>query len=125
MADLLDARGVGPERVAFVWSDTQGCEADVIESGSPLWAAGVPLFAEFDPGTWGDANGAEALLAAAATRFAGFIAAATLIAYAAAQPRPMAELAAFCRTLGPEGGDVLLLPEGFGLAPGSGRTARA
>ena len=44
LAELLGAHDVAPPRVAFVWSDTQGCEAEVIESGLPLWTAGVPLF---------------------------------------------------------------------------------
>ncbi len=67
--ELVDAQGISPERVAFVWSNTQGCEAEVIESGRSLWAAGVPLFAEFDPKVWGGSNGAATLLAAAAARF--------------------------------------------------------
>lgn len=110
--ELLDANAVGPERVAFVWSDTQGCETDVIETGRRLWAAGVPLFAEFDPQTWDRADGAEALLAAATACFGGFIAAEILIAHAAAVTRPIAELADFCRTIGAGGSDVLLLPAG-------------
>jgi FkbM family methyltransferase len=111
--DLLDSHGIAPDRIAFVWSDTQGCEAEVIESGGPLWAAGVPLFAEFDPTVWGGSNSATALLAAATARFAGFIPAKTLIADAAAKPRLIAELADFMRTIDPEGTDVLLLPKTF------------
>ena len=113
LGDLLDAHGVAPECVAFVWSDTQGCEAEVIESGRPLWATGVPLFAEFDPTTWGGPSDAEALLAAATARFAGFIPAETLIAEVAVTPQPIARLAGFSRTIGPEGTDVLLLPQTF------------
>jgi FkbM family methyltransferase len=110
---LLDVHGIAPDRVAFVWSDTQGCEVDVIESGGCLWAAGVPLFAEFDPTVWGSSNDVAALLAAATARFAGFIPAKTLIEDAAATSRPIAELADFARTIGPEGTDVLLLPKKF------------
>ena len=36
LAELLDAHGIAAERVAFVWSDTQGCEAEVMESGARL-----------------------------------------------------------------------------------------
>jgi FkbM family methyltransferase len=108
---LLDVHDVAPERVAFVWSDTQGCEAEVIETGRRLWAVGVPLFAEFDPRTWDKTNGARALLAAATECFAGFIAAETLTAGAADKADPITELADFCRAMGPEGSDVLLLPE--------------
>lgn len=49
LSSILAAEGIGPERVAFVWSDTQGCEADIIESGSLCWEAGAPLFAEVWP----------------------------------------------------------------------------
>jgi FkbM family methyltransferase len=111
LAEVINAHGVAPERVAFVWSDTQGCEADVIEPGQALWAAGVPLFVEFAPQTFPD--GAEALVAAATTLFSGFIAAKTLLTDVAAEARPITGLAAFCRALGPSGGDALLLPEGF------------
>ena len=107
--------GIAPNRVAFVWSDTQGCETEVIETGRSLWAAGVPLFAEFDPTVWGGSNGAGTLIAAAAACFAGFIPAQSLIVDASAVPRPIAELAAFSRTIDPEGTDVLLLPDTFDL----------
>jgi FkbM family methyltransferase len=110
LAKLLDLHGVAPERVAFVWSDTQGCEADVMETGPSLWAAGVPLFAELDPKTWRGSSGLEAILAAAAKYFSGFIAAETLIADADPEIRPVAELAAYCRALGTGISDVLLLP---------------
>lgn len=106
---LLDAHGIAPERVAFVWSDTQGCEADVIVSGGRLWAAGAPLFAELDPRSWGP-DGAARLVAAAGAHFQGFVLAEALIRDGAAAPRPIAGLGAVCRTLGPEGGDALLLP---------------
>jgi FkbM family methyltransferase len=115
LADLLDGHGIAPDRVAFVWSATQGCEEEVIESGRTLWAVAVPLFAEFDPRTWGGPKGAAALLAAATACFAGFIPADTLIADPAAKPRPIAELADFSRTIGPQGTDVLLLPQTFGF----------
>lgn len=109
LSDLLDAHDLQTERVAFVWSDTQGCEAEVIESGGRLWAAGVPLFTELDPPTWGS-EGAATLLSAAARHFGGFVFAGVLMGDHAARPRPIAELSALCRALGPDGGDVLLLP---------------
>jgi FkbM family methyltransferase len=112
LGELVDAHGLTPDQVAFVWSDTQGCEAEVIETGSRLWASGVPLFAEFDPTTWGNPNGAAVLLDAAITHFAGFVPAQILIADTAARPRPIDELPDFSRTIGPERGtDVLLLPQ--------------
>ena len=81
---VLDTEGVRPDQVVFVWSDTQGCEADVIASGSALWAGGVPLFVELDPMTWGGPEGAEVISAAAMGHFTGFIDAETLMADAAA-----------------------------------------
>jgi FkbM family methyltransferase len=111
LGELVDAHGLAPDQVAFVWSDTQGCEAEVIETGSRLWASGVPLFAEFDPTTWGAPNDAAVLLDAAIAHFAGFVPAQILIADAAARPRPIDELPDFSRTIGPERGtDLLLLP---------------
>ncbi|MBV8399798.1 MAG: hypothetical protein JOZ17_13815, partial [Acetobacteraceae bacterium] len=115
LGDLLDSHSIAPDQVAFVWSDTQGCEAEVIETGRRLWAAGVPVFAEFDPTNWGGLSGLTTLLNAAMASFAGFIPAQTLIADAAAKPRPIAELAEFSRTIGTEGTDILLLPQTFRL----------
>ena len=114
LGELVEAHGLAPDQVAFVWSDTQGCEAEVIETGSRLWASGVPLFAEFDPTTWGAPNDAAFLLDAAIAHFAGFVPAQILIADVAARPRPIDELPDFSRTIGPERGtDVLLLPQAF------------
>jgi len=121
LADVLGAHDIEVERVALVWSDTQGCEAEVIESGAPLWAAGVPLFAELDPPTWGPTGGL-ALQRAAAARFGAFIFAEVLIGDGTTPPRPIGELEALCDALGPDGGDVLLLPET--LAPPAGGERR-
>ena len=115
LADLLYAQGVAPDRVAFVWSDTQGSEAEVIRSGGPVWAAGVPLFAEFDPTAWGGEKGREALLAAATDCFVGFVPVERLIAEVCAEPEPITQLTAFSHTIGAVGTDVLLLPKTFAL----------
>ena len=40
---------VDPADVAFVWTDTEGHEAEVIGSGDRLWAAGVPAWTELWP----------------------------------------------------------------------------
>ena len=121
LADVLEAQGIAPEQVAFVWSDTQGCEADVIASGRPLWAAGVPLFAELDPLTWNGPEGAEAIRETAARHFTRFLGAETLLADAAAEPRSIAEFGPFCTALGSQGTDVLLLPAGLESWPRVGR----
>ena len=109
LAKLLDVHGVPPERVAFVRAGTQGCEAEIIETGRSLWAAGVPLFAEFDPKTWRGPRDLKKILAAATKHFTGFIAAENLIADTDPEIRPIAELPAYCRALGTDGSDVLLL----------------
>jgi FkbM family methyltransferase len=109
LSATLERHGVAPERVAFVWSDTQGCEIDVIESGRALWAAGAPLFAEFDPSVCG-AAGLVPLAAAAVSHFTAFIPAEALIDSAAVAARPIAELPAYCRSLGERNSDCLLLP---------------
>jgi len=111
--EILEAQGIAPERVALVWSDTQGCEAEVIETGRALWAAGAPLFAEWDPRVLGGPQRTEALLSAAAAHFAGFIPANILKTDAEAMPRPIDELAAFASEVGPEGTDILLLPANY------------
>jgi len=110
---LLDANRIDPEEVALVWSDAQGCELEVIETGSPLWVAGVPLFAEFDPRILNEL-GAEELLAGACAHFAEFIPARTLIAKRSAKALPIAQLRAFYRGIaGDEKADALLLPHRF------------
>jgi FkbM family methyltransferase len=47
--DILKASKLAVSDIAFVWSDTQGCEGHVIRTGAELWAAGVPLVIEFWP----------------------------------------------------------------------------
>lgn len=44
--ELLTEQQLEPAEVSFVWCDVQGFEGHVIASGSRLWEAGVPLFAE-------------------------------------------------------------------------------
>jgi FkbM family methyltransferase len=112
---LLDAYGIAADQVAFVWSDTQGREREVIQTGSCLWAAGVPLFAKFDPTHWGCPVGLATLVSAATGCFAGFIPAETLIAAADPKPRAIAELANFCRTIDSKGTEILLLPQRSGF----------
>jgi FkbM family methyltransferase len=106
---ILEQQGVAPERIAFVWSDTQGCEIDVIESGRALWAAGAPLFVEFDPSVCG-AAGLGPLAAAAVSHFTAFIPAEALIENPAVAATPIAELPAYCESLGERNSDCLLIP---------------
>ena len=107
---ILEAHRIAPEDVALVWSDTQGCEADVIRSAPALWAAGVPLYAEVDTRALGGPAGIDAFLDAVAAHFEVFATAGALVTRGAdARLRPVAELGAFCRSLGDGVADVLLV----------------
>ncbi len=46
LEDLLLVENLAVEKIGLVWSDTQGYESEVINSGRKLWAAGVPLWLE-------------------------------------------------------------------------------
>ncbi len=97
LAAVLAAHRICPDTVALVWSDTQGREADVIESAPALWAAGVPLYTEFDPQVLTAHGTMDAFIRAATAHFAGFAVAGDLVARGAdADLRPMAEFAAAC-----------------------------
>ena len=49
LGDLLRSEGVKTGDIALVWSDAQGSEFYVVETGAHLWAAGVPLYLEVFP----------------------------------------------------------------------------
>jgi FkbM family methyltransferase len=46
LEDLLNMESLTVQDIGLVWSDTQGFESEVIESGKSLWSAGVPLWVE-------------------------------------------------------------------------------
>jgi len=66
---IVERGGSSPDRVALVWSDTQGCEQQVIETGARLWKAGVPLFIEVWPAGLRRHGGVAGLLGAADRHF--------------------------------------------------------
>lgn len=68
--ELADASGV-----ALVWSDTQGFEASVIQSGASLWRAGVPLWTEVWPQGLEAHGGIDRFIDACTQHFSVFIAA--------------------------------------------------
>jgi FkbM family methyltransferase len=74
--DRLDniqrAHQIRPEQVALVWSDVQGCEADVIQSASSLWLADVPLYMELDPKMLRLQNGLDTVIDLVPRLFVGF-----------------------------------------------------
>ncbi len=119
----LAAAGVDPSSVAIVWADTQGSETAVIETGADLWAAGVPLFAEFWLHGLELQGGLDRFFEAASAHFTGFIDASRhgfRIVDALDSPdrtrgaaRAMGELPAFASEVASYPGrysDVLLLP---------------
>ncbi len=77
---VLRERRIHSCEVAFVWSDTQGCEAEVIASGTTLWETGVPLYAEFWPYGLEQQGGAQQFVELAEGSFRSFIEAGELVA---------------------------------------------
>jgi FkbM family methyltransferase len=65
--------GFLPSEVALVWSDTQGFEGDVIDSGATLWREGVPLWVEVWPDGLQAHGGVEHFVASCVRYFRQFI----------------------------------------------------
>ncbi len=108
--EAVRSHGIAPQDVAFVWSDTQGYERQVIESGGSLWSAGVPLFLEL----WRDGlrvhGGVEAFVETVHKRFGAMILRKELIARGTlATRRPISELSSVIEALGDRNTDALLL----------------
>jgi FkbM family methyltransferase len=107
------AQGLSPGELALVWSDTQGYERQVVESGRPLWAAGVPLFVELWPRGLAAHGGVDAFAAAVRGSFARFILRDEPRAgRAAAASRPVDELPGVLSGLQGHTDALLLPPEG-------------
>jgi FkbM family methyltransferase len=116
LSGILAAAGLDAGEIALVWADVQGCELAVIESGSDLWARGVPLWAEVEPLSLRRQGALDIFPAAVAAHFDRFIDARDLINIgAAAVPRPIAEFPRLVAGITPEqiNTDVLLLPRAF------------
>lgn len=110
---VVESAGLSLGQIGLVWADVQGCEAEVIESGAPLWAQGVPLWAEVEPSSLAMQAGVAAFERVARAHFDRFIPSKELIRLgAAARPVPIAGLGALLRGITPEqlNTDVLLLP---------------
>lgn len=117
LVDALAQAGVRPSEVALVWADVQGCETAVITTGAALWARGVPLWAEFEPGLLARHGGVEAFFEAARTHFDHFIEAHDLLRSGAqAVPLPIDQLADALSVV-PLQTDVLLLSQGSSPPP--------
>ena len=114
LRDVVAVAGVAPERVALVWSDTQGHETTVIETGTPLWAAGAPLYVEVWPRGLRAHGGTEPFLAAASAAFTTFLTREDLLEVGPDAPRrPIADLADVVASL-PKNKytDAILFPAG-------------
>ena len=96
--------------VALVWSDTQGFEAEVIESGESFWAASVPLWVEVWPAGLAAHGGIGRFVAACRQHFTAFASAKALD-----RPQPVAALGSLIEQTR-SFTDVLLLPRP--LTPG-------
>jgi FkbM family methyltransferase len=110
--ELLAAAGFRAEEIALVWADVQGCEAEVIASGTALWARGVPLWAEIEPCSLAEQGGVAAFVRLAGEHFDRFIEARDLVRDgAAARPSPIAALPKLIESIGSEmNRDALFLP---------------
>jgi FkbM family methyltransferase len=108
LPDLLRLGGVAQnEGIALVWSDTEGCEGYVIDTGRELWAQGVPLYAEINPVMIQRHFAISEFLDLAGTSFRTFVGRRELVAQPeSATARPISELRDKLDSLG----DALLLP---------------
>lgn len=115
---ILEEQRISPHQVAFVWSDTEGSEFRVIETGQELWRAGVPLYVEIFPEAMRMQHGLDRFIQLANRYFERFVECPDLVADGAeARSRPVGELPdlvdrldrAF-RASGLYIADVLLLP---------------
>jgi FkbM family methyltransferase len=113
LGDLLATAGFRTEEVALVWADVQGCEAEVIASGTALWSSGVPLWAEIEPSSLAEQGGVAEFVRLAGEHFDRFVEARDLIRHgAAAPPSPIAALTELIESIGPElNRDALFLPK--------------
>lgn len=117
LIEILKSAGLTPEEVVFVWSDTEGSETSVLETGRELWKAGVPLYLEVYPRAL-EHQGNLAKLAGLVERdFDEFILIDALIREGDNASRLTAsEFAGFLDDLARTSDitDVLLIPSGYG-----------
>lgn len=106
--ELCKAEGLAPGDVGFVWSDTQGHEAAVLEGGSRLWAAGVPAWVEFWPQGLEAQGGLAHFMKVCGRFFTGYLLSSGLTSDSL---RPVETLESLAATLpGTAGRDILLVP---------------
>jgi len=112
LARVLEQCGADPSRVAFLWSDTQGFESEVLESGRKLWAAGVPIWVEVWPTGLRRHGGVDRFLKLVNDLFSTWLSPED-VANGRREGRPIAEFAPFVHQIGfgeAASTDALLLP---------------
>jgi FkbM family methyltransferase len=108
--EALRSHGIAPQDVAFVWSDTQGYERQVIESGASLWFARVPLYLELWPDGLRVHGGVESFVETVQMYFGALILRNELMAQGTSAPRrPMSELCSVIDALEHRHTDALLI----------------
>lgn len=107
LVELLKLESVEIDDIAVVWSDTQGYESHVIETGSDLWAAGVPLYAEVQPGLLALHGGVDAFVEGVERTFGRFFTRDALIS--GRSPQDIKDFRAFIAGL-TGSSDALLIP---------------
>jgi FkbM family methyltransferase len=108
---LVAEHDISPGHVVLVWSDVQGREGDVVASGTSLWKAGVPLFAELWLEGLEAHGGLERFLTVLRESFVSFVTREDLVAQGpAARPRPIADLDPILTGLDGKHTDALFLP---------------
>ncbi len=115
---ILAELAIAPAAIGLVWSDTQGHEGQVVESGRALWAAGVPLFAELWPPGLRTHGDVDAFVATMGAHFDRFVLRDPLREKGAEAPTQAVDrLADVLADLGEGHTDALFLPRTFGAAP--------
>ncbi|MGJ5818492.1 FkbM family methyltransferase [Paludibaculum fermentans] len=114
-ADRLDSvateQGFDFARIALVWSDTQGCEEDVMVTGAEFWSRGAPLYTEVEPLSLRRQGVYNTIAGVAAQHFDRYIEAKDIVSLGAAAPvHPICEFASYLANLPGINADVLFLP---------------
>lgn len=91
--EFAEQQGIAPTKIAFVWSDTQGFESDVIESGLEIWQTGTPLWVEVWPLGLQAHGGMDRFIDCCTRSFSSMITAADFQTFGIqAKPRKIAEM---------------------------------
>jgi FkbM family methyltransferase len=112
LSEILAGVGIQPREVAVVWADVQGCEGEVIVTGSELWKEGTPLWAEVEPASLERQQGVAEFEHLAAAHFESFIVDEELVRLGHHAPvYPIKAISERIRHMAPQGNcNALLLP---------------